>query len=166
MKTNVWFAGAVGAVIIGGGVALWRPWTGPRVTAAATINLGAATWSSVRAKYPTLARVPKWVPPTYQFQRVYGSKAGPSPNVTAYYASGKSLISVVEIAQVVQIHISDLHTVTVNRVPLEVATWKPTKSASFEDVLAAFTDKGKTYEVIASRLSLPQVERMALSLER
>ena len=141
------------------GVVVWHPWVrAPHVV----------TWSATLAKYPNLAREPTWIPPGYHLVSIQFKKPPPADTVFAFYTKGstnRSTFEVVEAAKDTATVVPGLHTIRKDGMALQVAQWR-LPGGNFTDVLVGFDQNGNNYSILAKRIAIGVVERMALSLTK
>ncbi len=176
-KSRVWALGVLGLAAAAGVVAGgWHPWqisrvaSGPATAKHPAIKVSAVgnspvpiTWAEAQAKFPTLARVPEWLPPGVAHSSLWYDGHGA---VDAYWMGPqyKWTLDVTEYTGTETDIVSPNQTSgTIGGVPAMIATWYATPGGAYLTNVS-FQWDGNTYDVNGINISLAVAEHVAVSL--
>lgn len=174
-KWHGWAVGVLGLAAVGVVVGAWHPWHVVRVasapaaakppalkTSAAGSGPVAITWTEAQAKFPTLARVPSWLPAGVAHRSLtYGGHG----NLDASYAGPQYQWTVMiseDTGSVVTVAPNQVHG-TVGGVPALIAKWDASPGGAHLTNVAFQLD-GDSYDVNGINVHLSVVEHVAVSL--
>ena len=174
--SRVWALGVLGLAAAGVVVGGWHPWqmsrvaSGPATAKHPAIKVSAVgnspvpiTWAEAQAKFPTLARVPEWVPPGVAHSSLWYDGHGA---VDAYWMGPqyKWTLDVTEYTGTETDIVSPNQTSgTIGGVPAMIATWYATPGGAYLTNVS-FQWDGNTYDVNGINISLAVAEHVAVSL--
>ncbi|MDA8199427.1 MAG: hypothetical protein M0Z54_08355 [Thermaerobacter sp.] len=175
-KSRVWALGVLGLAAAAGVVAGgWHPWqisrvaSGPATAKHRAIKVSAVgnspvpiTWAEAQAKFPTLARVPGWLPVGVTHSSLtYGGHG----NLDASYAGPQYKWTVMiseDTGSVVTVAPHQAHG-TVGGIPALIAQWDATPGGAHLTNVAFQLDR-HSYDVNGINISLAVAEHVAMSL--
>ncbi len=176
--SRVWALGVLGLAAAGVVAGGWHPWqishvaSGPATAKHPAIKVSAVgnspvpiTWAEAQAKFPTLARVPGWLPPGVAHSSLWYDGHGA---VDAYWMGPqyKWTLDVTEVAGTDYYHnVSAPHQTrgTIGGTPAMIAEWYATPGGAYITNIAFGLD-GNTYDVNGINISLTVAEHVAVSL--